>query len=430
MTDIQRYDVVVVGGGPAGSTVGGLLAKAGHRVLILERERFPRYHIGESLVTGMTPLMEELGLVEELDARFQHKSGISLRWGQDDHTWRSDFSATGSAYDHAWHVTRSEFDELMLDTARKLGAEVLEEAHVTDVLGADSGVVTGLVYTHDGHRHQVDSRFVVDASGQSRAVARKLTETRWQDDLRNVALWGYYDTYTPLENEKDILVEAIEGGGWIWGIPLSKNKLSLGHVLSVQKLTEATQQGMSQQEIFARALATSNIAKTMVDTGTTVELRTARDWSHLSDAFYGPGWAAVGDAAAFIDPLFSSGVWLGTSGAWLAARAIDTSLRSPEDQEHAMGRFDEVYRQLFSDILAYVRFFTDPTRLREEYMQRAQEITRVYTQNSRVGFIALISGVAAVKDLVDFNPMGMEGLREILEERAQQAKERAEAADA
>ncbi|MFD9725794.1 NAD(P)/FAD-dependent oxidoreductase [Streptomyces sp. NPDC059072] len=428
MSDIQNYDVVVVGGGPAGSTAGGLLAKAGHRVLILERERFPRYHIGESLVTGMTPLMEELGLVEELDRRFQHKSGISLKWGSDPQPWRSDFSSTGSIYSHAWHVTRSEFDQLMLDNARSMGATVLEEAHVTEVIGADTGTVTGLVYTHEGRQHRVTSRFVVDASGQARVVARKTTETQWQEDLRNVAVWGYFDTYTPIENGDDILCEAIEGGGWMWGIPLGKDKLSMGYVLSAERMAKALREGLSQRELFLQGLAASNIAKTMVDPADTqAEMKTARDWSHLSETFYGPGWVAVGDAAAFVDPLFSSGVWLGSSGAWLAARSLDTALRNPSDEQAALKQFDSVYRQLFKDILTYVRFFMDPTRLREEYMERAQEITQMYTQSSRVGFIALISGIGAVADLVDFDPMGMDGLREVIMERTEQAKARAEA---
>ncbi|MFE9703334.1 NAD(P)/FAD-dependent oxidoreductase [Streptomyces sp. NPDC005930] len=423
MSDIHSYDVVVVGGGPSGSTVGGLLAKAGHRVLILERERFPRYHIGESLVTGMTPLLTELGLVEELDRRFQHKTGISLRWGSDPQPWRSDFSSASSVYSHAWHVTRSEFDELMLDNARSLGATVVEEAHVIEVTGAGTGTVTGLVYTHEGKKHQVTSRYVVDASGQARTVSRKTTRTQWQEDLRNVAVWGYFDTYTPIEHDQDILVEAIDGGGWFWGIPLSKDKLSLGFVLPAERLAQAVQQGKSQQEVFLEGLAASNIAKTMVDPGDTPqEMNTARDWSHLSDTFYGPGWVAVGDSAAFIDPLFSSGIWLGTSGAWLAARALDSALSNPAGEQHALQRFDAVYRQLFRDVLLYVRFFMDPSRLREEYMERAREITQMYTESSRVGFVSLISGIGAVADLVDFDPMGMDGLRDIMMERAQEAQ--------
>ncbi|MEV6312569.1 tryptophan 7-halogenase [Streptomyces sp. NPDC051840] len=431
MSDIQSYDVVVVGGGPAGSTIGALLAKSGHQVLILERERFPRYHIGESLVTGMTPLLNELGLVEELDRRFQHKTGISLRWGSDPQPWRSDFSSASSVYSHAWHVTRSEFDKLMLDNARSFGATVVEEAHVTEVTGADTDRVTGVVYTHGGKQHQVNSRYVVDASGQARTVARKMTRTQWQEDLRNVAVWSYFDTYTPIENEQDILVEAIDGGGWMWGIPLSKDKLSLGYVLSAEKLTEALKEGKSQRDVFLEGLAASNLAKAMVDPDDTpAEMSTARDWSHLSDAFYGPGWVSVGDSAAFIDPLFSSGIWLGTSGAWLAARALDSALKNPGAEEHALGRFEAVYRQLFKDVLLYVRFFMDPSRLREEYMERAREVTQMYTESSRVGFVSLISGIGAVADLVDFDPMGMDGLRDIMMERHQAAQAQAQAEQA
>lgn len=419
MSDV--YDVVVVGGGPAGSTVAGLLAKQGRSVLLLERERFPRYHIGESLVTGMIPVMEELGVAEQLE-RFRRKSGITLVWGQDPLPWRTDFSQTGGNYEYSWHVKRSEFDELLLNNARRLGVRVVEEAGVSDVLTDDSGTVTGVVYTHQGQQHRAESTFVVDASGQNRTITRKLTGVTWQEDLRNVAVWGYFSAFQPLEEAPDdILVEAIEGGGWMWGIPLSDTELSLGYVLPVDQLTEALRQGRTQQEVFAEGLASSRVAKTMVDPADIGELRTTRDWSHVSDSFYGPGWVAVGDTAAFIDPLFSSGVWLGTSGAWLAARAIDAALTDPSKQGQALERFDGVYRQLFSDILAYVRYFMDPTRLREEYMERAQQIGRVYAENSRVGFITLISGIKALPELVSFDPMGMEQLQGIVQKRSEAA---------
>ncbi|GHJ36765.1 NAD(P)/FAD-dependent oxidoreductase [Streptomyces sp. TS71-3] len=420
MSRTENVDVVVVGGGPAGSTIGALLAKAGHSVLILERERFPRYHIGESMVSGMAPLMEELGLIEELDVRFQHKSGISLRWGRDPEPWRSDFSAafssTGSHFTHAWHVRRGEFDELMLDNAQKLGAEARQEAQVTEILRDDAGAVTGVVYKHGGESHRVSSRFVVDASGQNRLLTRELTQTTWQEDLRNVAVWSYVDSYHPIEYKDDILVEAIQGGGWVWGIPLSETTLSVGYVLSAEKLSEATRGGRSHRDVFIECLEASHVAKTMIDPAAVGELRTARDWSHVSDTFHGPGWVAVGDAAAFIDPLFSSGVWLGTSGAWLAARAIGAALEDPEQEQRALERFDELYRQLFKDILGYVRFFMDPTRLREEYMERAQEIQKMVTSSSRVGFISMISGVGAIADVVNFDPMGVEDVEDVLQE--------------
>ncbi|MFE7209209.1 NAD(P)/FAD-dependent oxidoreductase [Streptomyces sp. NPDC057611] len=420
MSRTENVDVVVVGGGPAGSTIGSLLAKSGHTVLILERETFPRYHIGESMVSGMAPLMEELGLIEELDARFQHKSGISLRWGRDPEPWRSDFSAafsaTGSHFTHAWHVTRSEFDQLMLDNARKLGATVHEAAHVTEILRDETGRVTGVAYTLDGESRRATGRFVVDASGQGRVLTRQMTETTWQEDLRNVAVWTYFDSYTPIEYKDDILVEAIQGGGWVWGIPLSDTRLSMGYVLSAGKLSEETRGGRTQRDVFLDCLEASHLAKTMVDLGAVGELRTTRDWSHVCDTFHGRGWVAVGDSAAFIDPLFSSGVWLGTSAAWLAARAIGAALEDAEQEQLALERFDTLYRQMFKDILAYVRFFMDPTRLREEYEERALQIQKMVTQNSRVGFISMISGVSAIADVVDFDPMNVEDVEDVMQD--------------
>ncbi|MFE9306343.1 hypothetical protein ACIQCF_12530 [Streptomyces sp. NPDC088353] len=125
---------------------------------------------------------------------------------------------------------------------------------------------------------------------------------------------------------------------------------------------------------------------------------------------------ALLDSAAFIDPLFSSGVWLGTSAAWLAARAIGAALEDAEQEQLALERFDALYRQMFKDILAYVRFFMDPTRLREEYEERALQIQNMVTQNSRVGFISMISGVSAIADVVDFDPMNVEDVEDVMQD--------------
>ncbi len=409
MSDIRDYDVVVVGGGPAGSTTAALLAKNGRNVMLLEREKFPRYHIGESMITGVIPALEELGLIDELDKRFQPKYGISLVWGLDSEPWRASFDQTGR-YDHSWHVIRSEFDELLLDTARGFGVHVEEQAHVTAVLSDENGTVTGVTYRRGGETFHVTSRFVVDASGQARAVSRKLTEVSWQEDLRNVAIWNYFTPYVPLSDGRqggDILVESVKTGGWIWGIPVAEDKLSLGHVLPATLVAEAAAQGLSHQGLFDRAVENSEVAKTMIANGAPVDkLRTARDWSHVCRSFHGPGWLSVGDAAGFIDPLFSQGVWLGTSGAWMAARALEAALKNPADTERALDRYELVYRVLYDEFLSFIRFFYDPNKLREIYLQRAQQDVWHPDGNLKVGFITLISGIKALPNITGFDPLG------------------------
>lgn len=413
----SSYDVVVAGGGPAGSTVATLLAQRGRSVLLLEREQFPRYHVGESLISGLVPVIRELGLEEEMDRRYQWKYGVTLVWGNEPDPWRTEFDQA-SPFQHSWHVDRASFDQLLLDNARTHGVHVLECAKVTGLRTDPSGRPVGVTYTHDGAAREASAAYVVDASGNSRVLSRGLTDVQWREDLKNVAVWRYYDDYAPLENSGDILIEAVPSvGGWLWGIPISDDRISLGWVLPSEQMVSARASGRTAGELYDAALASSRRALRMIEAATPVPgQRTTRDFSHAADSFTGPGWLAVGDAAAFVDPLFSSGVWLGTSGAWLAARALDAALDQPSAAPAALAHYDRVYRQIVEDMLAYVRYFSDPHRNKEDYLQKADAATRVFAENSQLGFVSLISGITALPDILDFDPLGEAGMHSAFSE--------------
>lgn len=407
----QEFDVIVVGGGPAGSTVATLLAQRGRKVLVLEREEFPRFHVGESLISGMVPLMRELGVEEELNSRYQWKYGVTLRWGNDPNLWRTAFG-DASPFDHSWHVDRGSFDKLLLDNAAKLGVRVVQKAKVSAaVTDPDSDRIIGVRWTHEGTSQSARAQFVVDASGQSRVLSRHLTDVHWQSDLRNVAIWRYYDGYKRLTDPDDILIEAVpEVGGWLWGIPLSADRLSVGYVAAADEVGVKLAAGRTQEDLWEAALDESTEASAMLAPAKQFgDQHTARDFSHAAHTFHGPGWLAVGDAAAFVDPLFSSGVWLGTSGAWLAARALDACLDNPEATPMAMVRFEEVYRRIVEDILEYVRYFSDPHRNKEDYLEKAEAAMVAYTGH-QVGFISLISGLTALPGLLNFDPLADEAV--------------------
>lgn len=383
--------------------MAALLAKRGHQVLLLERETFPRYHIGESMITGILDVIAELDLTGRLDAMgFPRKYGITFRWGDDPQPWSVRFAEAGR-YEYSYHVRRDEFDDLLLTRARELGVRVIENAVVKQPL-LDGGRVTGVRFTtkdgDDTTVREVRARYVIDASGQARVIGRGLTPVTWHDDLRNIAIWAYFSPYTPLPGPESshILIEATERG-WFWGIPVSETRLSTGFVAPIETFCAS---GSDPGTFFADQLKDSRVIKDLIAAGTQVsDFRTIRDWSHASDRFCGPGWLLVGDAATFIDPLFSSGVWLSMSGAWLAARALDRALREPDAEAEQLARFERLYRQLAIDILAYVRYFYDPTRKQEDYLQRAKAAMEVVTGQSRLAFIALISGISAVAEFSD-----------------------------
>ncbi|MEU4999150.1 NAD(P)/FAD-dependent oxidoreductase [Streptomyces sp. NPDC021622] len=395
----SAYDVVVIGGGPAGSTTAALLAREGHRVLLLEKEKFPRYHIGESLIPGCLGVVEELGLWDRLEQLgFTKKYGGTLLWGATDGTWDFRFS-DGSGYDYSFQARRADFDALLLTRARELGADVVEEATVKDIL-FDGDRATGLLYTVKGRDEpvRITSRMIVDASGQGRVMGRRLDLVEWHEDLRNVAVWSYFQGCGRISEEKagDIVVENMwqdeNPPGWFWFIPLSDGTVSIGYVTRTALLKES---GLSTDQLFEKELAASvEVRKLTADATRVSAYRTLRDWSYECNKFHGPGWAIVGDAAAFVDPLFSTGVTLAMRGALSLSTAVDTALREPAKEAELLKEYEDNYRTFLGHVLDFVRFFYNVKMRKEQYWEGAQEIVDPERKMPpKIDFAALLSGI-------------------------------------
>lgn len=400
MNDTELFDVAVIGGGPAGCAVAGLLALRGHRVVLLEKEKFPRYHIGESLITGFLEVVEELGIRDRLDRMgFVRKYGGSLVWGQQKQRWRFSF-IEGGPYEYSYQVRRADFDALLLTRARELGVLVREEATVRAPL-LDGERVTGVRYTIRGGGDDlvVRARLVIDASGQGRVLGRQLSTVNWHEQLKNVAVWTYFQGAVHLDGDEmgNILIENVPDG-WFWGIPLFDGTLSVGYVTPTIR---ATEDGRDLEDLFAAQIDESTeLRRMLADATQSSAFRTARDWSYRCANFCGPGWALVGDAAAFVDPLFSTGVALAMLSASRLATTADVVLARPDLETAAFALYADGYRHFLDSILSFVQYFYDGTLDREYYYRRAQAIIDPERRTSgRADFVTLISGLSGMRPI-------------------------------
>lgn len=399
----QTYDVIVAGGGPAGSCTAGLLALAGRSVLLLERDKFPRYHIGESLITGVWPTLDRLGVRDQIEKLgFVRKYGANVRWGNEDEMWGFEFRDTGE-YEYTYQVRRAEFDAVLLGRARELGVTVLEDTAVREVI-SEGDRPAGVRYQTRGASAPVTARgrLIVDATGQQHWLGRELGLVEWHKDLQNIAIWAYYQGYQPWEGERAgyTLVENMPtDGGWFWFIPVGHDTVSIGYVTPTSVLSST---GLQPEELFEQRLAASIVTSERAAGATRVSAhRTARDWSYTCNQFQGPGWLLVGDAAAFVDPLLSTGVTLAVRGARIAADAIDFALDHPDLEADALRSYEDNCRAYLDTILEFVRYFYDATKTRYEYHHGAKDLVHPQgPEPPEFSFVQLVSGLARDEPLV------------------------------
>ena len=359
----QRYDVVIAGGGPAGTATGITLAQRGYRVALFERERFPRFHVGESLLPGLWELWESLGVTTRLEAMdFPVKQGINfaLPNQKDDLTLRTDEYPEYFPRPYSYHVDRARFDETLLNHARAVGVEVFEGWSV-DTVEFDGTRAAGFsVRSDEGAPHRVAASAVVDATGRHCLLARRLAWRKTDPVLNKLAYFTHYrGAHRPL-NELGNVVTDIHciPGGWIWYIPLPHDVISVGAVLDAESLRVSGIKGVEMR--YARAIAACpRIARWIEGAEQVQPVHTISNISYLNDSFVGDGFALVGDASCFVDPIFSAGVTLGMRGGIFAAEAIDEGLRRGDVSAEALRVYERRIRKPMERIFALIYSWYD-----------------------------------------------------------------------
>jgi flavin-dependent dehydrogenase len=389
----ETYDVAIVGGGPGGSMTAARLRQRGRTVVLFERERFPRFHIGESLLPSSAPILRSVGLEEELDARFVRKYGARFLDdekgpdGGDESTARYLFEeAFPPATPYAWQVSRAEFDELLLGRARALGADVREGWRVTAPL-LEAGAVVGVEAIEPGGAHRrIGAKVVVDATGREGLLTRpsaKRARTRIPG-LDKTAIFTHVVGGQRNEGrdagqiELTILGGRDESGcvpGWAWLIPFKDGRASVGFVLSSSIIrgraadapalacdvgpARAQDEGGARLEaLFEQEVAKSPwMSRLLTGSRRCGPVRAAADYSFRVDRLAGAGWLAVGDSAGFLDPLFSTGAHLALGGAERAAAAIDAAIAAGDLSEAAFAEFERTMRTAVELFLGAVQSF-------------------------------------------------------------------------
>ncbi len=340
----SRCDVLVIGGGPAGSTVSALLAQRGRDVVMLEKSRHPRFHIGESLLPLNMPLFEKLGVAAEIERIGMYKYGAEFVSQWHDKPTHVDFAnAWDPSFPYTYQVRRSEFDEILFRHAARQGAKTMEGCRVTAVDFDETGASV-TARRDDGAEQRWRARFVADASGRDTFLAAKLGIKQRSHDNNTAALFGHFSGARRLPGKiaGNISLFWFEHG-WFWLIPLADGATSIGAVCSPQYMK--SRQTAPAQFLMDTIALCPPLAERLCDATLVSEVTATGNYSYAASHCTGRNYLMIGDAFAFVDPVFSSGVLLAMQSAFVGADTIETCLDRPREARAAQREFEASTRR-------------------------------------------------------------------------------------
>jgi flavin-dependent dehydrogenase len=358
---MQVCDVAVVGGGPAGSVVATLLARQRFSVIIAEREHFPRFKIGESLLPANVPLFERLGLAEGVsEHRFIPKYGANICDQETGREFTFYFRPGRRNPDHAYHVLRSDFDTVLLENAKTSGAEVRMGVSVERAAFDASGVTVSLA---DGERtSELRARFLVDASGRDSFLTRSITTRERIPNLGKVALFAHYrgGARATGKDEGNIRITVFPDG-WFWWIPLRGDVTSVGCVLHARTVRgrESSVENL-YDEMLARV---PRVASGLQHAVRTSPVYRAANFAYMNSPITGDRYLCVGDAVGFVDPMFSAGVYIAMQSGELAAAALAPMLRADRFERRMLRSYEQSVQKGMRPFVRFIHRYYEPAFL-------------------------------------------------------------------